>query len=392
MSNPKRRKKSKKQTWPYIRFSERENSWMVDARTKDGGSRKFFGTKVEAQTYAQQCRTQRTNTGTATFGNQELARYGWSIHRAIDFALNYLRAQENKSIAVNEAIEQLINSRKAAGRTPRYCQDLQLRLGRFAKDFLEAKVGSFTASALDAWLAGLPVAPGTRNTFRRDLRTLFSFCEKRGYCQTNEAKKTERAKDVDKPAGILTVAQASALLSASDDASLPYIAISLFAGLRAAEVQKLDWSEVDFESGYIEVTAAKSKTAKRRLVPVSENLAAWIRPLAKISGPVAPTALRDRLDKSRRKAGFGTPSTEEDQEKKMGLKLKRWPSNGMRHSYGSYRLAQSHDAARVSLEMGNSAQMVFAHYREIVKPKDAERYWKIMPSASESQNLVSIAA
>ena len=115
MSNPKRRKKSKKQTWPYIRFSERENSWMVDARTKDGGSRKFFGTKVEAQTYAQQCRTQRTNTGTATFGNQELARYGWSIHRAIDFALNYLRAQENKSIAVNEAIEQLINSRKAAG-------------------------------------------------------------------------------------------------------------------------------------------------------------------------------------------------------------------------------------------------------------------------------------
>jgi hypothetical protein len=23
--------------------------------------------------------------------------------------------------------------------------------------------------------------------------------------------------------------------------------------------------------------------------------------------------------------------------------------------------------------------MVFAHYRELVKPKDAERYWKIVP-------------
>ena len=61
MSKSKPRMGSKKQTWPYIRFSERENSWMVDARTKDGGSRKFFGTKVEAQTYAQQGRIQKNN-------------------------------------------------------------------------------------------------------------------------------------------------------------------------------------------------------------------------------------------------------------------------------------------------------------------------------------------
>ncbi len=367
---------------------------MVDARTKDGGSRKFFGTKIEAQTYAQQCRIQKNNSGGASFANRELARYGWSIHRAIDFALDYLRAQE-KSITVAEAMEQLIDSRKAAGRSDRYCRDLRLRLSRFAKDFEKSKIGTITASMIDEWLTGLLVAPGTRNTFRRDLRTLFSFCEKRGYCQTNEVKKTERAKEVDKPAGILTVAQASALLNASSDTTLPYIAISLFAGLRAAEVQKLDWSEVDFESGYIEVTAAKSKTAKRRLVPISKNLAAWIRSLAEIAGPLvplAPAALRNRLDECRRTVGFGTPGTESDEEKKMGLKLRKWPNNAMRHSYGSYRLTQCHDAARVSLEMGNSAQMVFAHYREIVKPKDATRYWKITPSASESQKIVSFAA
>jgi integrase len=317
MSKSKRRTRSKKQMWPYIRFSERENSWMVDARTKDGGSRKFFGTKVEAQTYAQQCRIQKNNSGTASFANQELARYGWSIHRAVDFALAHLRAQE-KSIAVTEAMEQLIVSRKAAGRSDRYCRDLRLRLSRFAKDFENSKIGTITASAIDEWLAGLLVAPATRNTFRRDLRTLFSFCERRGYCQTNEVKKTERAKEVDKPAGILAVAQASVLLSASDDATLPHTAISLFAGLRAAEVQKLDWSEVDFESGYIEVTAAKSKSAKRRLVPISENLAAWIRPLAKIAGRVVPAALRGRLDKSRRKAGFGIPGTESTEGEKNG--------------------------------------------------------------------------
>jgi len=276
MSSSRRRTKLKKQEWPYIRFSERENSWKVDARTKDGGSRKFFSTKVEAQTYAQQCRTQKTNAGTASFGNRDLARYGWSIQRAIDFAIAHLRAQE-KSIDVSDAMEELIASRKATGRSDRYCRDLRLRLGRFARDFQQTKVGNIGAAVIDQWLMALSVAPGTRNTFRRDLRTLFSFCERRGYCQTNEAKKTELAKDVDKPAGILSVTKAAALLGASDDATLPYIAISLFAGLRTAELQKLDWSEIDFESRHIEVTAAKSKTSKRRLVPMSENMVAWIR-------------------------------------------------------------------------------------------------------------------
>lgn len=162
---------------------------------------------------------------------------------------------------------------------------------------------------------------------------------------------------------ILTVPQTTALLNACEDDTVTYMAISLFAGLGAAEVQKLDWSEVDFESGHIEVTAAKAKTAKRRLVPVSENLAAWIQPLAKFGGPVTPDGLRKRLDPTKARAG-----------------LQEWPQNAMRQSYGSYRLAQCSDAARVSLEMGNSPQMVFAHYRELVKPKEAARFWQIAPA------------
>ena len=94
-------------------------------------------------------------------------------------------------------MEQLIDSRKKAGLTKRYCSDLKLRLSRFAKNFEKTTVAAISARDIDTWLEALGVAPGTRNTFRRDIRTLFSYCEKHGYCQTNEAKKTERAKDVD---------------------------------------------------------------------------------------------------------------------------------------------------------------------------------------------------
>lgn len=335
---------------------------MVDARTKDGGSRRFFATKIDAQTFAQQCRVTRENSGVSAFGNAELDRFGKTVHDAITFYLAHLRQQE-KSVHVSAAISELIKLKRAARKSERYLNDLRLRLGRFAQNYADKSVASITSKELDEWLTGLPVAPGTRNTFRRDLGTLFSFCAKRGYRSDNPVKSTERAEDIDKPPGILTPVQCSALLNACGEDIIPYVAISLFAGLRAAEVETLSGAEVDLAGGHIEVTAAKSKTKKRRLVPISDNLANWLRPLALDDGPIAPNGLRKRFDAVKEKAG-----------------LKDWPQNAMRHSYASYRLADCQDAARVSLEMGNSPQMIFAHYRELVKPKDAALFWKIEPA------------
>jgi integrase len=374
-----------------IKRGRRKELYHCVTVPKSGGhgrTRRFFKFttegKLEAETFLQMAKQQQANYGTAAFSisdalraetvecAKKLAAGGHSLTDATRFFLAHLKAQEN-SISVSEAMERLIASRQKSGRSERYCHDLRLRLKRFATDFQGTTVGTITARQLDEWLGNLPVAPGTRNTFRRDLRTLFSYCEKHGYCRTNEAKKTERAKDVDKPAGILTVQQTIALLNACDDDILPYVAVSLFAGLRAAEVQKLDWSEIDLDSGHIEVAAAKSKTSRRRLVPISDSLAAWLRPIARLRGAVTPERLRMRFDAV-----------------KAGARLQKWPPHAMRHSYGSYRLAQCHDAARVSLEMGNSPQMVFAHYRELVKPKDAERYWKIAPASAA--NLVAMRA
>ena len=75
---------------------------MVDSRTKDGGSRRFFGTKTEAQTFAQQCRVARGNSGTSIFGNADLASYGKTVGDAVAFYLAHLRRQE-KSVTVEEA-------------------------------------------------------------------------------------------------------------------------------------------------------------------------------------------------------------------------------------------------------------------------------------------------
>src|SRR5262249_19301240 len=69
--------------------------------------------------------------------------------------------------------------------------------------------------------------------------------------------------------------------------------------------------------------------------------------------------------------------------------LLRWPVNGCRHSFASYRLEAIGYAPRVAHELGHtSPQMLYSTYREVVTPEEAERYWKIAPAA-EAKNVVA---
>ena len=67
---------------------------------------------------------------------------------------------------------------------------------------------------------------------------------------------------------------------------LPMLAIGAFAGLRDAEIKRLDWSEVDQKRGHIEVKSSKAKSARRRIVEMQPNLREWLRPYAGMTGAV----------------------------------------------------------------------------------------------------------
>jgi hypothetical protein len=95
-------------------------------------------------------------------------------------------------------------------------------------------------------------------------------------------------------------------------------------------------------------------------VPISDNLKLWLTPIRQASGPIcvhvcAQHAAREKCD------GF------------------TWAKNGLRHSFISYRLATLHDTARVALEAGNSPQVIFGHYRELVTPEAAAAWFSVKP-------------
>jgi integrase len=63
----------------------------------------------------------------------------------------------------------------------------------------------------------------------------------------------------------------------------------------------------------------------------------------------------------------------------------------LRHGFASYHLARFNNAALLALELGHTnSNLVFQHYRQLVKPKQAERYWKIAP-ASAGKKVVQFA-
>jgi integrase len=75
-------------------------------------------------------------------------------------------------------------------------------------------------------------------------------------------------------------------LAAAPPKLIPPLVIGAFAGLRASEVLRLDWQDVDLVRGLIHVASHKTKTARRRLVTIEPNLAAWLAPFAGRKGKV----------------------------------------------------------------------------------------------------------
>jgi integrase len=131
----------------------------------------------------------------------------------------------------------------------------------------------------------------------------------------------------------------------------------------------LDWSEIDLKRGWITVGSAKSKTGSRRMVAIAPNLAAWLAPHARPVGPVW--------------SGSHEQYYGAQQATALAAGI-QWKSNALRHSYASYRCAQTGDAGKVAGELGNSAAVVHRHYRELVTPDQAEAWFGIRPVSSNS--------
>jgi integrase len=198
---------------------------------------------------------------------------------------------------------------------------------------------------------------------RAALSAVFSHAIQMGWCQFNPALRLPLAPAPDDETAIFTVDEAADWLccvAAHAPSCLAGWAISMFAGLRRAEIERLSWSEVRLERGHIEVTAKKAKTRNRRIVDILPNLAEILTPIAQEEGRVFPHSPK-RAERWAFQA-YG----------------KRLPKNVARHSFVSYHLALFGDVSLTEMQAGHDREVLFQHYRELVTRTDAEDYFTIV--------------
>lgn len=360
--------------------------FVLDLRAFKKG-RKFFKTRTEAEAEALRQRTLLEGHSRALIGlsqreaseiiaaKQKLAEYGETISDAVEFRVDHLERVRRSGVTVAQFADEVVKAKRSDGRSLKYVYDLNSKLRRFRREFGNRTIATVTVEEIDKWLRDLDRSPKSRAGYRANIGVLFGHAERLGMIDRNPVLRTAKPKLVDASPEILTVDELRALLEAATRTApdlLPMLAIGAFAGVRDAEIKHLDWHEIDLARRHIEIKAAKAKSARRRIIPIQPNLAAWLRPYAGLTGQVVPAGARRKLDRVPEQAG-----------------LARWPNNGLRHSFASYRLAEIHDAPRVAAELGHtSPQMLYGVYREPVLPEEAERYWQIVPATS-TNNVIA---
>ena len=307
---------------------------------------------------------------------EKLAPHGTTLLTAVEEWIGFkAKIAQLVPKTVPEIVAELLTAKELEGVSKRHLEDRRSRLNCFAKEF-SCRIDRVVAKDIELWLNRLKISSRTKNNYRGAIQQLFRFAQSRRYLSRTEPLAIDDVAELRVKGGaieIYTPHDLRLLLSNAPAKLLPFFAIGAFAGLRTQEIVRLEWKDIRFEQGVIEVAAEKAKTATRRLVPILPALRKWLLPLKKATGPVIEFGSYTPFDRARSRfcrSGI--------QSRGRAVEF-HWKSNALRHSYASYRLADIKDAARVALEMGNSPSMLFRNYRELVTEKQAAEWFSLLP-------------
>ena len=347
----------------------------------------YFATKEQANAFAAELRAKLASHGArhAHVADDEraaLIRFRtWAESRdepvkLLDLINEAITARER--VAVTATVQDLIDARithaQRKGSAKRHIEDLESRLNRFAKVFGKRNAANVTSSDIEQWIHKTTSNAVTFGNFMRAINSVFTLALKQGKVRENPVSRIEAPKVVRSAPKVLKPTELHALLTAASQRLRPLLVLQAFAGVRRAEAERLTWAHIhlDTQEPCVELPSEITKTNRRRSVSMPVNAVAWLKALPRDQeGPLglSASAYRDDLTQAAKTAKI------------------TWDENLLRHSYGSYRLAQTKNAAQVAEEMGNSPQVVRTHYQNLVRPEAVADYWKITPERISSKVL-----
>lgn len=275
-----------------------------------------------------------------------------------------------------------------------HIRDLDIRLGRFGTDF-PGFIDEIKTKNIDDWLGSLKsnskygagkgktVRGRTRNNYRNAVVELFNYAQTHGYLlkgMPTEAQATATVEESDsRDNEIFKSPNMVRLLNDSSLRLIPSMVIKAFSGVRTEEIAEMEWSHVSFERGCIILPKSITKKKRRRIIPILPNLRMWLEPFRGMTGRICE--------------GWSTPQTVfqawDRAAAKLGISA---GANRFRNSYISYRVAQTQDIQKTSLESGNSPDVIEEDYLELATQEEGEKWFEIGPSPDKIAALNAFAS
>jgi integrase len=354
--------------------------WKIEGRPTGRRERYYFKTEKEAKKGAAD-----RNNQIVAFGSQValpetervmaaeciklLSPYGKTLYDAVHFYRNQLERQAS-SISIGELCDRVSSEfeRRLDNReiSQRHFTSMKETLKKCRGRFAETPVKLLEGMEVKSWLSSEPLAVKTRNRHLGYVRNILGIAQEWNLLDVDPLAKVSTFNDPHfktAKVAILTSEQLEKFLQVADPDFVPFFALNAFTGLRREEIIRLDWSEIKIDRCLIDLPFQKSKNRKRKLIEVSENLIAWLKPYEQLAGSVMPRKkLQLAFESAAKKAG-----------------ILPWPQNALRHSFCSYAVA-SKGFDWTAAQADHSVRMLRERYWEVVTKDDATKYWGIKPT------------
>jgi integrase len=355
------------------------HKWYIIGRPAGKRIRAWFATKEQAEAEATERNLKMRKLGetavtldhdllsAATEAATLLRPYGKNLRDAVAFYVGHLKVLSASILGSKlcERVKVEFERRVQAGEaSARHAESMRETLRKFESRFGSANVAILSAAEIKIWLAEMDLAIKTRNRHLGYVQNIFNIAEGWGLIPKNPLDGVEPFNDPGKRGrrvSVLTPEQLHRFLNDLRPEFVPFFAICAFTGLRRAEVEQLDWSEIKLERKLIDLPFSKSKNGKRKLIEIADNLFKILKSYARPEGAVLPPkpGLQIIMNEAADKAN-----------------IIPWPQNVLRHSFCSYAVALK-GLTWTALQADHSERMLRDHYWEVVEKESAAEYWSI---------------
>ena len=330
-----------------------------------------------------------------------LATTGLSIAQAVSELLEARAALTGWPVSVVEAAKRVAaqEAAEAASSTVAAAWDkfLEAKAGLASRtlkeyghvrDAMNAHFGesrmlaSLTGQELVDFISATTNGPTTANLRRRYLSAFWSWCARqpRRWCQSTEIESLEHKTISRGEVAILSPEQVKSLLSMAESKFpelVPWLAISLFAGLRQSEIENLKPSDITLDG-----IKVNGKTG-RRFIAMPAPLAAWLA-VYPVGVTVLPSDFRRKETHLRRLCGWRVYS-KDTVPRKPPSKLPVWGQNCLRHTAASVAVGTGKNIEALVFEHGHSGGLTVLkkHYVGAMTKAEALAIWRMGPGGTE---------